>query len=151
MINTWFNEGYRCERVHLCKRTGTAFVVPVLLQQPVPFAVSRPSLAILAPVLGMLVLPVALAVSLIGSVVGVTGQFVALPLRFSGPLAGWMSAEALGLDAGIGHKRGAAVGTPQGVVHGFLLTEATNLPKRLQRGRKNKNHIQSRRGRKSRV
>jgi hypothetical protein len=151
MINTWFNEGYRCERVHLCKRTGTAFVIPVLLQQPVPFAVRRPSLAILAPVLGMLVLPVALGVSLIGSVVGVTGQFVALPLRFSGPLAGWMSAEALGLDAGIGHKRGAAVGTPQGVVHGFLLTEATNLPKRLQRGRKNKNHIQSRRGRKSRV
>jgi hypothetical protein len=134
MINTWFNEGYRCERVHLCKRTGTAFVVPVLLQQPVPFAVGRPSLAILAPVLGMLVLPVALAVSLIGPVVGVTGQFVALPLRFSGPLAGWMSAEALGLDAGIGHKRGTAVGTPQGVVHGFLLTEATNLPKRLQRG-----------------
>jgi hypothetical protein len=151
MINTWFNEGYRGERVHLCKRTDTAFVVPVLLQQPVPFAVSRPSLVILAPVLGMLVLPVALAVSLIGSVVGVTGQFVALPLRLSGPLAGWLSAEALGLDAGIGHKRGAAVGTPQGVVHGFLLTEATNLPKRLQRGRKNKNHIQSRRGRKSRV
>jgi hypothetical protein len=99
----------------------------------------------------MLVLPMALAVSLMGSVVGVTGQLVALPLRFSGQLAGWMSAEAWGLDAGIGHKRGAAVGTSQGVVHGFLLTAATNLPKRLRRGRKNKNHIQSRRGSKSRV
>jgi hypothetical protein len=62
-----------------------------------------------------------------------------------------MGAEALGFDARIGHKRGATVATPQGVVHGFLLTEATNLPEGLQRRRKNTNHIQSRRGRKSRV
>ena len=45
-----------------------------------------------------------------------------------------MGAEALGFDAGIGHKRGTAVATPQGMVHGFLLTEATNLPKGPQRG-----------------
>jgi len=62
-----------------------------------------------------------------------------------------MGAAALGFDAGMGHKRGAAVATPQGVVHGFLLTEATNLPKGPQRRRKNTNHLQSRRGRKSRV
>jgi hypothetical protein len=126
-------------------------VVPLSLLQPIAFAVVGSFLPVLTPVVGVLALPVALAVSLVGSVIGVTGQFVSLPLGFSGPLTGLMGAEALGFDAGIGHKQGAAVGTPQGMVHGFLLAEATNLSKGLQRRRKNKNHIQSRRRRKSRI
>ena len=47
--------------------------VPVLLQQPVAFPVIGTLLAILAPVLGMLVLPALLAVSLVGLVIGIGG------------------------------------------------------------------------------
>jgi hypothetical protein len=121
------------------------------LLEPITLAIVGSFLPILTPVVRVLALPVALAVSLVGAVIGVTGEFVSLPLGFSGPLTGLLGTEALGFDAGIGHKRGAAMATPQVVVHGFLLTEATTLPKGLQRRRKNKNHIQSRRGRKSRV
>jgi hypothetical protein len=121
------------------------------LTEAITLAVVGSFLPVLTPVVGVVALPVALAVSLVGAVVGITGEFVSLPLGFSGPLAGCMGAEALGFDARTGHKRGAAVATPQGVVHGFLLTEATNLPKEPLRRRKNTNHIQSRRGRKSRV
>ena len=139
MINTWFNEGYRCERVHLCKRTGTAFVVPVLLQQPVPFAVRRPSLAILPPILGMLMLPAVLAVALVGPVIRIGGHFFALPLRFSGPLAGLVRTEPLGLGTGIRHKETPAMDTAHLAVHGFLLREAGHRKKNGFR-RKNKNH-----------
>src|SRR5262245_27770790 len=100
-------------------------------------------LTILAPVLGMLALPGALAVALVGLVIRIGRQFVALPLCFSGPLTGFVGAEALGLDTRIWQKRTVAMGTSTGVVHGFLLGEATNLPKGLQRWRKNTNHIQS--------
>ena len=48
-------------------------MVPVLLQKPVAFAVIRTCLAILAPVLGMLVLPAVLAVSLVSPVIGIGG------------------------------------------------------------------------------
>jgi hypothetical protein len=106
-------------------------LIPLSLTSAIAFAVVGSFFPVLTPIVGGLALPVALAVSLIGSVVGVTGQFVALPLGFSRPLTGFMGAEALGFDPGMGHKKGAAVGTPQGVVHGFLLTEATNLSKRL--------------------
>jgi hypothetical protein len=106
-------------------------VVPVLLQQPVPFAVIRPSLAICAPVLGMLVRPAVLAVVLVGPVIGIGGHFFALPLRFSGPLAGLVGAETLRLDPGIRHKATPAVGTSHGAIHGFLLREADYRKQRL--------------------
>jgi hypothetical protein len=67
---------------------------------------------------------VAWAVALGGPGVGGTGPFVSLPLGFSRPLTGLLGAAVWGLDAGIGHKKGAAVATPQGMVHGFLLPEA---------------------------
>jgi hypothetical protein len=76
----------------------------VPLQKPVAFAVIRTLLAILAPIMGMLVLPALLAVSLVGSVIGIGGQFVSLPLSFSGPLAGLVGAEALGRTRGSGRK-----------------------------------------------
>jgi hypothetical protein len=146
MINAWVNEGYGLYHVHLCKRMGTAFVVPVLLQQPVAFAVIRTLLAILAPVLGMLVVPALLAVALVGPVIGIGGHLVALPLRFSGPLAGLVGTETLSLGSGIRHKATPAMDTAHLAVHGFLLHEAVFS----QRGfdRKNKNHNQSRCGRK---
>src|SRR5438445_624893 len=107
-----------------------AFAVPVLLQQPVPFAVIRSLLAILAPVLGMLVGPALLAVSLVSSVIGVHGQFGTLPLSFSGPLTGLVGTETLCLNSGIRQKTTAAMGTADGAVHGFLLREAGNLKHR---------------------
>ena len=107
-------------------------MVPVLLQKPVAFAVIRTLLAILAPILGMLMLPALLAVSLVGPVIGIGGQFVSVPLSFSGPLAGLVGAEALGLNTGIRQKMTAAMSTSTSAVHGFLLSEAINLAKRLQ-------------------
>ena len=135
VINAWLNEGYGCERVHLCKQTDTAFVVPVLLQKPVACTVIGTQLAILAPVMGMLVLPLLLAVSLVGPVIGIGGQFVTLPLRFSGSLAGLVGAETLRLDPGIRQKTTPAMSTSHGAIHGFLLREAINLPKGAQTGR----------------
>jgi hypothetical protein len=130
VINAWLNGGDRLEHVHLCKRTATAFAVSVLLQQPVPFAVSRTLLAILAPVLGMLVLPTLLAVALVGSVIRISGQFGTLPLGFSGALAGLVGAETLCLDPGIRQHETPAMGTANGTVHGFLLREAGYRKKR---------------------
>jgi len=84
-------------------------------------------LAILAPVLGMLVLPAVLAVALVGPVIGIGGHFVALPLRFSGPLAGLVRAELLGLGPGIRHKATPAMDTAHRAVHGVLLREPASL------------------------
>jgi len=131
VIKAGLNTSYGCEPVHFCKRTDTAFGVPVLLQQPVAFAVIRTLLAILAPVMGMLVLPAVLAVSLVGPVIGISGHFFALPLRFSGPLAGLVRTETLGLGTGIRHKETPAMGTAHLAVHGFLLCEAVSLKKWL--------------------
>jgi hypothetical protein len=134
VINPWFDEGNGCERVHLCKMPEAAPVVTVVLQEPIPFPVIRPLAAILTPVMGMAVLPASLAVSLVGLVIGISGPFLALPLGFPGPLAGLVGTELLVFDTGIGPKTTAAMGTADGVVHGFLLREATNLPKRPHAG-----------------
>jgi hypothetical protein len=146
VINTWLNGGHWLAPVHLCKRTDATAVVPVLLQEPIAFAVIGMLLTILAPVLGMLVLPAALAVALVGAVIRIGGHFVALPLRFSSPLAGLVRTETLSLGTGIRHKATLAMDTAHGAGHGFLLCEAVFS----QRGfaRKNKNHNQSRCGRK---
>jgi hypothetical protein len=129
VINAWLNGDYRLEHIHLCKRTATAFVVPVLLQKPVPFAVICPPLAILPPVLGMPLLPLVLAISLVGSVIGVGGEFGPLPLSFSRALAGLVGAETLRLRPGIRHKATSAMGTANGAVHGFLLREVGHRKK----------------------
>jgi predicted membrane metal-binding protein len=110
----------------------TAFVVPVLLQQPIAFPVSGMLLAILAPILGMVVLPALLAVALVGPVIRIGGQFGTLPLRFPGALTNLVGAETLGLDPGIRQKMTATMGTSTGAVHGSLLSEAINLAKPLQ-------------------
>lgn len=96
-------------------------MVPVLLQQPVAFAVIRPPAAIVAPVMGVLVLPIALAVFLIGPVIRITGQFVALPLGFASPLADPVRTVPLGFDPRIGDTKTAAMGTSKFAVHGILL------------------------------
>jgi hypothetical protein len=127
VINAGLNAGYGLDHVHLCKRTATAFMVPVLLQEPVPFAVIHTPLAILAPILGMPLLPLVLALALVGSVIRIGGHFVALPLRFSGPLSGLLGAEPLGLGTGIRHKETPAMDTAHLAVHGFLLRAAVLL------------------------
>ena len=109
----------------------TAFTVPVLLQQPVAFTVSGSLLAILAPVLGVLMLPALLAVSLVGPVIRIRGQFGTLPLGFSGPLAGLVGTETLRLNPGIWQHETPAMGTANGAVHGFLLRKAGHRKKRL--------------------
>jgi len=146
VIHAWLHRGYGFEHIHLCKRTETTCVVPVLLQQPVPFAVSRMLLAILAPVLGMLVWPTMVAVALVGSVLGIGGHLFALPLRFSRPLAGLVRTETLSLGTGIRHKETPAMDTAHLAVHGFLLREAVFSQSGFDR--KNKNHAQSKCGRK---
>jgi hypothetical protein len=127
VINAWLNGGYRLKRVHLCKRTEAAFAVPVPLQQSVAFTGIGTLVAILAPVLGMLALPALLAVALVGPVIGIGGHFFALPLRFSGALAGLLRTELLGLGTGIRHKETPAMDTAHLAVHGFLLREAVSL------------------------
>jgi hypothetical protein len=108
-------------------------VVPVLLQQPIAFPVVGTLLAILAPVLGMLVLPVVLAISLVGSVIRIGGKFGTLPLGFSRALAGLVGAETLRLNPGVRQHETSAMGTANGAVHGFLLREAGHRKKRLSR------------------
>jgi hypothetical protein len=86
---------------------------------------------ILLPVLGMLGLPAALALALVGLVIGISGQCVALPEGFSGPLASLVGTEPLTFDPRIRQKTTATMGTADGAVHGFLLREAGNLKNRL--------------------
>ena len=102
-------------------------MVPGLLQQPVACAGIRPCVALLAPVLGMLIVPAGLAVSLVGPVIGIRGHFFALPLRFSGPLTGRVRPETLGRGTGMRHKETPAMDTAHGAGHGFLLCEAVLL------------------------
>lgn len=106
-------------------------MVPVLLQKPVAFTVIGMLVPILLPVMGMLVLPVALALALVGLVIGISGQFGALPAGFSGPLAGLVGTEPLTFDPGIGQKTTATMGTADGAVPGFLLRAAGHLKNRL--------------------
>jgi hypothetical protein len=75
----------------------------------------------------MAVFPGVLSGSLVGLIIGIGGHLVALPLGFSGSLAGLVGAEALVLEAGIGHKATPAMGTATLAVHGFLLYEAVDL------------------------
>ena len=77
-------------------------------------------------------MPLVLAIALVGAVIRVGSEFGTLPLGFSGPLAGLVGAEALGLNTGIRQKMTAAMSTSTSAVHGFLLSEAINLAKRLQ-------------------
>ena len=98
-----------------------ALLVPLPLPHSIALAIVGSCLPVLPPVVGVLALPVSLAVSLVGSVIGIAGQFGSLPLGFSGPLTGFIGAEALGFDAGMGHKMGAAVGASPSMVHGTAL------------------------------
>jgi hypothetical protein len=79
----------------------------------------------------MLVLPVVLAVSLVGPVIGISSHFGALPLGFSGSLAGLVGAETLCLDPRIRQHETPTMGTVNGAVHGFLLHEAGHRKTRL--------------------
>jgi hypothetical protein len=106
-------------------------MVSGLLQEPVAFAVSRTPLAILAPVLRLPLLPLVLAIALVGTVIGVGGEFGPLPLGFSRALAGLVGAETLRLHPGIRQHETSAMGTAHGAVHGFLLREAGHRKKRL--------------------
>jgi hypothetical protein len=110
---------------------GAPILVPVSLQNPIAFAVVRPPLAILAPVVATSVLPSVLGVSLVGVIIGIGGHLVSLPLGFSGALARRVGAEALGFETRIGHKATPAVGASILARHGFLLCEAVNLELRL--------------------
>jgi hypothetical protein len=101
------------------------------LQKPIAFPVIGPPQAILPPVVGMPVLPRVLGVSLVGLIIEIACHLLALPLGFSGLLAGLVGAKALGFDTGIGHKVAATAGTSTLAAHGFLLCEALDLQQRL--------------------
>jgi hypothetical protein len=131
VIHAWLQGGYGLYHVHLGQRTDTALTVPVLLQQPVACTGSGMLVPILAPVLGRLMLPALLAVSLVGLVIRLRGQFGTLPLGFSSPLAGLVGTETLRLHPGIRQHETPAMGTANGAVHGFLLREAGPRKKRL--------------------
>jgi hypothetical protein len=97
------------------------------LQQSVAFAVVGSMLTILAPIVGMSLVPGALAVLLVGLIIRIGGHLVFLPLIFSGFLARRGSTKALRLDSRIGYKLTPTVGTVELAVHGFLLREAVDL------------------------
>jgi hypothetical protein len=80
----------------------------------------------------MLVWPAVLAGALVGLVSGIGGHWVALPLRFSSPLAHRVGAETLGLDPRVRQQMTATMRTSLGAVHGSLLSDASNLAKPLQ-------------------
>src|SRR5918999_2992192 len=98
----------------------------MVLQQSIAFMVIGAILAILTPVLRMSSLPSALAILLVGLVIGIGGHLFALPLGSSGPLAIGLGAEPLSLDSGIGHHQTSAMGTSNLGGHGFLLSEAVD-------------------------
>src|SRR5262245_34249175 len=101
------------------------------LQQPIAFPVSGPPQAILPPVAGMPVLPRLLGVALVGLIIGIGGHLLSLPLGFSGPLAGLVGAESLGLNTRMRHKAAPTMGTLTLARHGVLLCEAVDLQRGL--------------------
>jgi hypothetical protein len=125
------NTGYGFEHLQLGKPTPPTLGVSVLWQQPVAFPVIGTLLAILAPGLRRLMLPVVLAIALVGPVIGISGQLGTLPLGFSRALAGLVGAETLRLNPGMRQHETSAMGTAHGAVHGFLLREAGHRKKRL--------------------
>jgi hypothetical protein len=106
-------------------------LVSLSLQQSIALAVIGVLVAVPTPVIAMLVLPSLPSVPLIGPVIGIAGHLVALPLRFSGSLAGLVGAVSLGFDTGIRHKVASTVGASTLGVHGCLLCEAVDLEKGL--------------------
>jgi hypothetical protein len=112
-------------------------VVAVLLQNPIAFTVSGVLLTILAPIIRVAFSPGALAISLIGLIIGIGGHLFSLPLGFPGLLTRLGRTEALGLDAGIGHKTTPTMGTANLAIHGFLLSEAVHLKRGFSRKNKN--------------
>ena len=101
------------------------------LQQPIAFAVIGSPQAIRTPIVVVLLLPRVLGVALVGLIIGIGSHLISLPLGFSGLLAGFVGAEALGFDTRIGRIAAAAVGASTLTVHGFLLCEAVDLEKGL--------------------
>jgi hypothetical protein len=123
VINAGLHGDDRLEHIHLGKRTATACGVPVLWPQPVACALIGTPVAIRAPVSGRPLLPLVLALSLVGAVIGVGGACGPLPLSVSRALAGRVGAETWGLRPGMRHKATSAMGTATGAVPGFLLRE----------------------------
>jgi hypothetical protein len=101
------------------------------LQKSIALTVIWVLVAVVTPVSAMLMLPSEPSVSLVGLIIGIACHLIALPLGFSGLLAGLVGAKALGFDTGIGHKAAATVGTSTLAAHGFLLCEALDLQQRL--------------------
>ena len=113
--------------------------------QPVAFAVRRPSLTIRTPVLGILMLPALLAVTLVGPVIRIGSLFSRCHCAF---LARWQACFAQNcwvLARGFGTKRHRQ--WTQRILQ--CMASSCAKPSRSQRGfaRKNKNHNQSRCGR----
>ena len=96
-------------------------------QKPIAFTVIGALLAIVAPVVAMPMLPSVLGVSLVGLIIGIGGHLLSLPLGFSGPLAGLVGAESLGLNTRMRHKAAPTMGTSTLARHGFLLCEAVDF------------------------
>lgn len=72
-----------------------------------------------APVIGMALTPLPVAFPLVGLIVRIRCQFLPLPEVLPRPLAGFLTAVSLILDAGIGLKKPTTVGASNPGVHGF--------------------------------
>jgi hypothetical protein len=120
----WMHGGSRLAPLHLGQRTATAFVVPVVVPQPVPGAGGDPSLALLTPGLGRRMLPARLAVALVSAVLGVGGALGTLPRGVSRALTGLVSAATLRLHPGSRQHETWAMGPAHGAGQGGLRREA---------------------------
>jgi hypothetical protein len=107
------------ERVHCCNfLPAPSEAVSVALHQPVALTTSWMALSILFVVAGVVLVPLFLAIALIGLVVRIAQEFFLLPISLPGTLAFLVTAVALILDSRIGLEGAPAMNALNGPVHG---------------------------------
>lgn len=120
------------ERVHFCNHPpGSHPAVPVALQQTVAFTILRMAVSICLVIIGMELVPVSPAVTLIGFVIGIAQESFLLPLPLPGSLAFLFTAVALILDPRIGCELLSTMGASDRV-HGCPPRQDNHIP--LHRG-----------------
>ena len=87
------------ERVHCCNQGWIAPGIAYLLKQNVALSAAGMVLAVLSVVTRVLRMPISLALTLIGTVVGIDRKFVLLPLPLPGTLTIGLAAVSLILDS----------------------------------------------------
>jgi hypothetical protein len=111
---------WRCfERVHFCNHLVGAAAIAVALEQTVTLLGPRVMITVLLVVARVSLVPMFLAISLVGSIVGIAQELFFLPLSFAGSLAILITTVALVLDAWIGFEKTSTMDALVGQVHGF--------------------------------